>query len=346
MLLNSGHIASAYGTINAPQYTTVDSLLEDVSRHMAHMASSNLSRRSSRGSIGQRPGNSMAHSMRIVKPSSANSSPQRSLASARRRSVMNDGLNYRRPGPAQQSNVTGGGCEGFQNPVRSSRPVSWHPSSQLASQATTYGQEPYLGYSPSVYSGYNSPTSSLSPGCTPYNDSFPQQHQPSNISGFYQTSFENHIPAYAPTYTTGVGQAQYPQQQMYADNAGSSMYSHFDWNNFSQNGFDAVTTPPTPENFLPIPNHEPSLYVQDATTYHAPEEVDDEGEELVGLGLYDTPEKAPLADASLHHYQRALVPHIFDSEHRKQQSMGKGLKLEETWNPPAGDDEKEEEEEY
>lgn len=116
------------------------------------------------------------------------------------------------------------------------------------------------------------------------------------------------------------------------------MYSHFDWNNFTHNGFHTVTTPPTPENFLPIQHHEPSLHVEESIPYHPLDEAEEEGEELVGLGLYDTPEK-PSSETNLNNYHRALVSYTFEAGHRKQESMGKGLKLEETWNPPASDDE-------
>lgn len=151
------------------------------------------------------------------------------------------------------------------------------------------------------------------------------------MSGFYQPSYVAHIPA-APTYAMGVEQTQYAQQ-LYDP----SMYSHFDWNQFSQNGFDAVTTPPTPESFLPIQSHEPSLHVEEPIPYHPLDEAEEEGEELVALGLYDTPEKSS-AEGSLNNYHRALASYTLDSGHRKQESMGKGLKLEETWNPPESDE--------
>lgn len=52
---------------------------------------------------------------------------------------------------------------------------------------------------------------------------------------------------------------------------------------------------------------------------------DDDGEKLVALGLYDLPESAT-------------------SWTGFAEATGKGLKLEETWQPPEGDDEEEEEE--
>lgn len=333
-----------------PHYSTVDSLLDDVSQQMVQM--SNLSRRSSRASIGQRPASSMPHPMRITKPSSANNSPQRPLAAARRRSVMNDGLNYRRP--IQQSEVSNGCNEGFQNTARSSRPLSWHPSSQLASQTNTYGTLPYLAttvdtgclpYSPSVYSGYNSPALSLSP----YSDGYSNPYQSANMSaGFYQTSFENPTPSCVPTptYPTSFAQPQYPNQMCVSrgDSFDSSIYSHFDWNNYSHNNFNTATTPPTPEALLPIQTLHHAVPVQQGPlSCHPFEEVEDDGEVLVALGLYDAPEKSPVSDGYLNNFQRTVASHLFESVPRKE-SMGKGLKLEETWNPPANGDENDGEE--
>jgi hypothetical protein len=81
-------------------YTTVEMLLDDVSKQMA---SSNLSRYS-RGSAGQKTGGSM----RIVKPNSASNSPRGSAGLGRRRTVMTDGA-YRRRLAMIDQNVASGG---------------------------------------------------------------------------------------------------------------------------------------------------------------------------------------------------------------------------------------------
>src|SRR5882757_1775408 len=108
-------------------YTTVEMLLDDVSKQMA---SSNLSRYS-RGSAGQKTGGG---SMRIVKPNSTSNSPRGSIGLGRRRTVMTD---RRRVPMADPNLATPGGFisnDGLQIPTRSNRPVSWHPSSQMAPQ--------------------------------------------------------------------------------------------------------------------------------------------------------------------------------------------------------------------
>jgi hypothetical protein len=74
-------------------------------------------------------------------------------------------------------------------------------------------------------------------------------------------------------------------------------------------------------NFLPIQHHVP----EHDPSSEEDHEMEDSGKELMGLGLYDTPD----ADAS---WSSGLV-----------ESTGKGLKLEETWEPPAEDEDAEDE---
>lgn len=124
----------------------------------------------------------------------------------------------------------------------------------------------------------------------------------------------------------------------------STSFSHFDYSNYSQNSFHAVvTTPPTPENVLPIQNREPCLRSEETIPYHPLEESEEEGEELVALGLYDAPEKVSPSTGNL---VQPIVAQLLGSGFLKtEESTGKGLKLEETWNPPSSDDEKDEDDE-
>ncbi|MCH8947783.1 MAG: hypothetical protein IH789_09180 [Acidobacteria bacterium] len=57
---------------------------------------------------------------------------------------------------------------------------------------------------------------------------------------------------------------------------------------------------------------------------------------LVGMGLYDTPETFD-EDPQLNNY-RSTVSSLLGSTYRPQEPRGKGLKLEETWEPPKSDD--------
>ena len=121
------------------------------------------------------------------------------------------------------------------------------------------------------------------------------------------------------------------------------MYSHFDWNNFAVNGFEnSSTAPPTPENFLPMQHPEPTFPAEESIPYHPLSESDD-GEELIGMGLYDTPEPAKTlsSDPQLDNYRSLMMSHLLGVG-RRVEPTGKGLKLEETWIPPPSDDEEEE----
>lgn len=78
---------------------------------------------------------------------------------------------------------------------------------------------------------------------------------------------------------------------------------------------------------------EPVLQTEESIPYQAleaNEEDEEEGDILVGLGLYDPPEKLPFQDE-----EGGLLGASFEP-------MGKGLKLEDAWEPPVSDDEDEE----
>jgi hypothetical protein len=328
-------------------YTTVEMLLDDVSKQMA---SSNLSRYS-RGSAGQKTGGG---SMRIVKPNSASNSPRGSAGLGRRRTVMTDGA-YRRRLAMIDQNVAAGGYtpnEGLQLPAYTTRPVSWHPSSHLAPQPNYQGAYPVpapelnhqfqiydLPPTPAVYSGYTSPSSTFSPLSLPYTG-YEQAEQ--------QTSYPNQSNSFQSSTNYNINQTPYLEQPAQnfvpqsTSNMDSSMYSHFDWNNFAANGFEnSSTAPPTPENFLPIQHPEPTFPAEESIPYHPLSDSDD-GEELIGMGLYDTPEpaKAPSSDPQLDNYRTLMMSHLLGAG-RRVEPTGKGLKLEETWNPPPSDDEDE-----
>jgi hypothetical protein len=327
-------------------YATVESLLDDVSRQMA---SSNLTKYS-RGSNGQR---ASGGSMRIVKPSSTSNSPRGSIGLGRRRTVMTD---RRRIAMADQNMATAGGFisnDGLQIPTRSSRPVSWHPSSQKAQQPhfpsayqvpTLQTQSDFhlfdLSPAPAVFSGYGSPDSSFSPLSIPYTGY--EQNYPYTDNAIPYQSHHGY------SFNQPVTQTTMPYNSAQSGSADSAMQLHSDWNHFAANGFETSTSPPTPEFFLPIQHPESTLPADDAIPYHSLSDSEPEGEILQGLGLYDTPEVSkPLPSAPQFDNYPALVmaPLLGPAYQRLEpESTGKGLKLEETWNPPPSDDEDDEEE--
>lgn len=74
--------------------------------------------------------------------------------------------------------------------------------------------------------------------------------------------------------------------------------------------------------------------------YQPMEEKEEEGEILVGMGLYDTPEKCQ-DDPQLNNY-RSTVTSLLGSTFRPKEPTGKGLTLEQAWQPPPPSDDGEE----
>jgi len=265
---------------------------------------------------------------------------------------MTDGA-YRRRLAMIDQNVAAGGYisnDGLQLPAHSARPVSWHPTSHLAPQPAyqaahlvptpelsnqfqTYDLPP----TPAVYSGYTSPDSTFSPLSMPYSGyEQGEQHHPYQMqAASLQTNTD-----YNTLETSSLSHPNFVPQS--TSNMNSSMYSHFDWNNFAVNGFEnSSTAPPTPESFLPIQHPEPTFPAEESIPYHPLSDSDD-GEELIGMGLYDTPEptKTLSSDPQLDNYRTLMMSHLLGAG-RRVEPTGKGLKLEETWNPPPSDDEEE-----
>lgn len=91
-----------------------------------------------------------------------------------------------------------------------------------------------------------------------------------------------------------------------------------------------MTAPPTPEDLPKAQQAEPLVIKEESFTSAEAHEEEEEGDILIGLGLYDPPEKLPF------HEEGGLLSASFEPK-------GKGLKLEDAWEPPASDDEDEEE---
>lgn len=266
---------------------------------------------------------------------------------------MTDGAYRKRLAQLEQGSRQSGSFvshDGLHAPnPQSTRPVSWHPASQIPqttyqptypqqySNANTNFQFYDVQAQPVAYSGYNSPASGFSPASGPSNGYEQQQYMSQARPHTY-----NPYSTYDMNQQHQITQAmQQPQQYAPAvgNNVDPSMYSHFDWSNFATNGFeDSSTTPPTPENFLPIQHPEPTFPAEDAIPYHALDDSD-EGEELIGLGLYDAPEvKSALCDPYLDNYRAQLMSQHLGTPFRRPEPAGKGLKLEEGWNPPGSED--------
>ncbi|UPX14911.1 uncharacterized protein EKO05_0005382 [Ascochyta rabiei] len=198
-----------------------------------------------------------------------------------------------------------------------SRPVSWHPSSNqwFAPRSSAYvaspQQQEWSWNTPSRNSDHGSDFYSLSTRNSMY-DSNTNHQTPAAVYGMHTGSDESDyswqsVAHQAQSYAYSAVHAPTTEPlpwylQQWAQRNQTRCYSD------SQNGS---------AEFLPI---------QRPTTYDDRMDAEDDGKELVGMGLYDTPDPTTawggLAEAT-----------------------GQGLKLEETWQPPEDNEEEEDEDE-
>ncbi|KAI0167108.1 hypothetical protein GGR52DRAFT_88729 [Hypoxylon sp. FL1284] len=322
-----------------PQTYTSDLTFDEISRQFAL---SDTTRRIPHGSTGQRtPG-----SMRIVKPSSASNSPQAVMA--RRRTMMNDNIIARRRQAYLQQHLQD--CMSYwtaeDSVERNTRPVSWHPTSHYQQSHThmpvsqpdysqyvvptpmQYQTDMYSGYqnlspTPAVYSAQTSPMATASPLCLPYSAC----SQPRAAPEYMMPNTWDQTPQSVPsTYSTSAGSAELEPFPSFEDQAS------FSWDGGVANGFDSCTAPPTPDEFQPAQQPQPMVPSEESIPYEPLEEQEEEGEVLVGMGLYDLP-KAD-TDPELDNY-RTTTSQLLGSTYREK---GRGWKLEEAWEPPASDD--------
>lgn len=210
------------------------------------------------------------------------------------------------------------------------RPLSWHPSStqfQVPSHTSAPNPLPNHAYTdwvpyqsgPSRNSGFESGYSSVSARGPAYQDhsqnlaAFPQPNDNGAFDGGSHTSVSSwqDIGQRVPVTSYAMSSYSTPQTEpapWYLQN----------WTQIAQ-AQSAPSRPASPD-FLPI--QYPSMQ-QDASSQSGLDDDDDSmdvGKELVGMGLYDPPER-------VQPWQSSLL-----------QGTGKGLKLEETWQPPEPDE--------
>jgi len=227
---------------------------------------------------------------------------------------------------------------------RAPRPMSWHPSPQQSSflkgpSPDSLTQYPFPSYqehdmytnyqqlppTPAAYSSYSSPmsASAFSPLSLPY----------SNVDYQHYAS--------PPAWTAAMTGERVPvlngsieplpsQLPRLSGSTGSSS----DWDLFAERGFDR-SVPPTPVT-LPLAQPQAKLQVDEAIPFESLEDDVSDGEILYGMGLYDAPR--PPVD-----YHRSTVLSLLGSADTAE-PRGKGLKLEDAWEPPASDDEDAEDE--
>ncbi|KAG5920172.1 hypothetical protein E4U42_006280 [Claviceps africana] len=309
-------------------------------------------------SSGQRAGTS---TMRVSKPNSTNGSPRGSSMLSRRRSMMGNDVWT----PQRQQQVLD---HVSARPRQASRPVSWHPSThvqhqyqpqyqpqsqqhqqhhlehpqvvlhQPSSQHQQYlrqQQAAYAAPTPSFYGGDYTELYAGLPHFSPTMTSYSNDTSPcSTFSPLPTLPASNQGPCtqtpawdasnksdsvYNCGQTWGVTDPDSLRDQVDTRSSGPS---GLDWNSFIMQGFNS-TTPPTPETFSHA--RQPPVIPE---PYEPLDEPEEEGEILFGMGLYDAPDKV-CQDPQLNHY-RSTVSSLLGAAPK-----GKGLKLEETWEPPT-----------
>ena len=207
--------------------------------------------------------------------------------------------------------------EAMEERPQPSRPVSWHPSSSQfqATRPTNY-------FEPMSHTGWSQQYS-------------PSSRNSNHGSDFYSLSTRNSVydtsraSTYANTYGMhrGSDESDYNWQTHQQTTPG---YEHSTLNTptteplpwylqqWAQNNQSQTYTSPHngSSDFLPIQH----------PTEHDEDMDEDTGENLVALGLYDTPEPSTSWGGLI-------------------EGTGKGLKLEETWQPPADEDNDDDDEE-
>lgn len=304
------------------------------------------SRRLSRTHNGQRSGSSM----RISKPSSANNSP--GASSLRRTMAGGDGQSYKRTQQTQEQPSL------LNNANRPARPVSWHPSSHIFTPqpyAMHQHQQPaFPPLTPAIYTEQQELVGAY-PSLSPVMASYSNNTSPcSGFSPLPMANYQNCTPQYLNQAAWDLPQpSQYPQYPdaipalTHGSNLDTPAANNMDWTSYMPHGM-SNTTPPTPDSFVCLPQSEPAVS-EDPVPFESLDTADDEdeGEILVGMGLYDTPEKYE-EDPQLNNY-RSTAGYLLGAPYQRKEPTGKGLKLEETWVPPqsdeSGDDEEDEEEE-
>ncbi|KAK0728098.1 hypothetical protein B0T26DRAFT_748372 [Lasiosphaeria miniovina] len=344
---------------------TVNTMFDDFSRQLAAVSSRRHSRGSASGS--QRAG----HPMRITKPGSANNSPHSAILQSRRKTFIGEGLQGRLPPqhafdmhylPTPTSETQNGPL--FEQERKQARPVSWHPSSQYPPRQPPQQQQqqqqhqqlypiqtnmyyPYQHYgdgetisnvqqlppTPMPYSGYTSPSLNFSPLSLPYS-SFGSQQVCSPINRAFPIQ---QAPTFPPAYVSS-RESEGAMSETACRPGPRVVDGTLDWESFAaRGGFDRDTAPPTPEDFVQAQKVETKLATEDSIPYQPLEDDESEGEILYGMGLYDAPDKTatnPILD--LH---RSTIFSLLGGAGSYPEPTGKGLKLEDAWEPPASDDE-------
>ena len=286
--------------------------------------------------------------MRIIKGNAGGTSPH---AIQRRRTTASQGTHAAMNDHRREQRM--GGSYGAWGSVPSGRPMSWHPGIRPLERSAESSQtsKPISKNTPDRFQDVNGSTSSLEPWLKSHSqmDAGYAVNEPPPLHGQSLTGAEE-----LESYNSQIGNSY--SSYSFCNFSSHSYYSGIslqyepgaytptelqppDWSQVPINlpNLEPTHTP----NFLPI-----QLPPEPLETFNidlAPQIPKKASKELVGMGLYDHPDGDYFSN--LNHVDPAAL-HQFTNPHRE--SVGKGLKLEETWQPPqpqekAEDDDEEEE---
>ncbi|KAL8661862.1 MAG: hypothetical protein Q9202_005220 [Teloschistes flavicans] len=326
-------------TTDALPPADIDAMLHDVSNQMAR---SQLFRRLSANSKNSSPG-SRRGSARVAKPASNGSTP----LSVQRRRTTAAHSSRSRPIPTPMSDATQDlqqrataiAPRANQNGAASAaRPVTWHPGSYAPDYCI---QELQCGNPSELHASTTYPnlwsTDFFNPASQLFEQTVPLEAQ--YLDATTQSTLSEDSCAYddlSAFYSSSYNDATQFTQQEGETYDHNPLYPGFE-------NFDPYQTPYTYANYSTqhTPNTFTTQYSLNASQYMSPPAVmplnKQRSKELVGMGLYDGPGRQELStlNSSPDHMNRLLT-----------EPQGKGLKLEETWQPPNEEGDEAEEEGY
>lgn len=319
----------------------IDAMIQDVSNHMARSQLLRQRSANSNASTGSKRG-----ATRVAKVNSLGNSPhsiqrRRTTAShsARTTHSVIQSLNPHIPEKKEGDGYLTRGS------LPSARPMSWHPGSGGFGIEQFPANEPAMG---NTIAGFQN---------LAVNNILPRAHENASQHSLQMDSIYS-VNAFAPLY--GQSTACIEGYGVFGPDVATAYSSIPPHNLAAPNHYQTIPTPypcgyyssmdalesdwPSISNLPTHPHQTPDfLPIQHPTETHTPSNqnlvpepqiIRKRSKELVGMGLYDPPDRANPSSVDFSLFDHIVNPH--------RNSTGKGLKLEETWHPPNSADEDEE----
>lgn len=239
-------------------------------------------------------------------------------------------------------------------PFPSMQPFTLSPSAYSAQTSPSTAFSPYSGNFDSTTAGhYYSPNPwALSPSVNANGVMFDKLPSPVDCPALITTSAQpQRQPQQQVAQQVYQDQSQTQSHNVHSQpSTDSSATASAEWNSFATHGFAAAPrTPPDNNCFSAAEPSQARIPSEGSIVACQEQDADDqgEGEILVGMGLYDPPEKEVMMDPTLQSY-RSSVAQLLGSAYKFPEPTGKGLKLEDAWEPSENldDDDDEEDNDY